>query len=247
MKKMCLSIFLILFALSLSAENFDPAACPDLSVRIFPCSNRWSIMLVSASKYLHDGFGFDYAGCTTVGKPSKQRYRTLIHFEMASGKKSQLLYLVTISSHATKETDRFELAIDRPFFKGPEKVIPLKISRQDHGTAVFTSYLDSERRKPFRRLKINLTDSTAFFTYAPDQKYKITWDANGFSVTGLPKGYNRFDFDWSSLRMFRRMANGITVLSHKIGYRWGIFPVYEKFYLTRIELYFESETPDWIL
>ena len=236
MKKMFLSIFLTLFALSLSAENFDPAACPDLSVRIFPCSNRWSIMLVSASKYLHDGFGFDYAECTTVGKPSRRHYRTLIHFEMASGKKSQLLYLVTISSHATKETDRFELAIDRPFFKGPEKVIPLKISRQDHGTAVFTSYLDLERRKPFRCLKINLTDSTAFFTYAPEKKHKITWDADGFSVSGLPKRYDRFDFDWSSLRMFRRMANGITVLRHKIGYRWGIFPVYEKFYLKGIEL-----------
>jgi len=236
MKKMFLSFFLTLCALFLAAEDFDPAACPDLSVRIFPCSNRWSIMLVSASKYLHDGFGFDYAGCSTVGKPSRQRYRTLIHFEMASGKKSQLLYLVTISSHATKETDRFELVSARSFFKAPEWRIPLKISRQDHGTAVFTSYLDSERRKPFRCLKINLTDSTAFFTYAPEKKYKITWDAGGFSVTGLPQRYDRFDFDWSSLRTFRRMANGITVLSHKTGYRWGIFPVYEKFYLTGIEL-----------
>ena len=103
MKKMFLSFFLTLCALFLAAEDFDPAACPDLSVWIFPCSNRWSIMLVSASKYLHDGFGFDYAGCTTVGKPSRQRYRTLIHFEMASGKKSQLLYLVTISTFSFRE------------------------------------------------------------------------------------------------------------------------------------------------
>ena len=127
------------------------------------------------------------------------------------------------------------MALDRPFFTGPEKIIPLKISKGDNITAVFTSYRDAEQTKPRRTLKINLADNTAIFTDKPERKLKLFWYADGFVANGLPKGADRFEFDWAFLKSLRRMNNGVTVLRYRIKSLWGIFPRYEKFYLTQVE------------
>ena len=37
--------------------EFDPAACPDLSVKIFPGNNKQSVLLVTASGYAPKGNG----------------------------------------------------------------------------------------------------------------------------------------------------------------------------------------------
>ncbi len=195
-----------------------------------------AVLLVTASGYVHRGLGFDYAKYRVVGKLSKNTWRTLLHLEMAPGKKSQLYYLVTIPQRATKESDQFELAIDDPFFTGPKKTIPLKIIRNDKATVTLTSFLNSgAQTKVLRELKINLADNTAFFVDKPERKLKIVWYPDFFIVEGLPKGNDRFEFDWSTGRAFRKMENGITVICHKTGTRWGIFPIYEKFYLTNVE------------
>lgn len=218
------------------AAEFDPAACPDLSVKIFPRNNKQSVLLVTASGYTHSGLGFDYAKCRVVGKLSKNTWRTLLHFEMTPGKKSQLYYLVTIPQRAAKESDRFELAIDEPFFTGPKKTIPLQVIRNSQTTVTFTSFAKSgDQTKILRELKINLTDNTAFFTNKPDHKLKIIWYSDFFVAEGLPKGNDQFFFVWSGINHSRKADNGITVFRYKVGNRLGIFPVYEKFYLTGIE------------
>ena len=172
-------LFSLLFICHFSfCIEFDPAACPDLSAKIFPGNNNWSVLLVTASGYAHSGIGFDCAKCCVVGKPTKNTWRTLLHLEMASGKKSQLYYLVTIPQRAAKEIDHFELAIDEPFFTAPKKTIPLQITRNSKATVTFTSFGNSDNRSEIlRELKINLADNTAFFTNKSDKKLKITWYA----------------------------------------------------------------------
>jgi len=220
----------------LFGTEFDPTACPDLSAKIFPGNNNWSVLLVTASGYAHSGLGFDYAKCSVVGKPSKNTWRTLLHFEMAPGKKSQLYYLVTIPQRAAKESDHFELAIDEPFFTGPKKTIPLQITRNSEATVTFTSFGNSDNQtKILRELKINLTDNTAFFTNKPDHKLKIFWYSDFFVAEGLPKGNDQFFFVWKSIDWSRKSENGITAFRYTTGKLWGIFPIDEYFYLTKVE------------
>ena len=236
MKKIIFLFSLLFICHFLFGTEFDPTACPDLSAKIFPGNNNWSVLLVTASGYAHSGLGFDYAKCHVVGKPSKNTWRTLLHFEMAPGKKSQLYYLVTIPQRAAKESDHFELAIDEPFFTGPKKTIPLQITRNSKATVTFTSFGNSDNQtKILRELKINLADNTAFFTYKPDHKLKIIWYSDFFVAAGMPKGNDQFFFVWSGINHSRKADNGITVFRYKVGNRLGIFPVYEKFYLTGIE------------
>jgi len=201
-------LFLMLLFVSDTAlpAEFDPAACPDFSVRVFPGNNRREVILVSASTYLHPGLGFDSAECRSGGKLSRKHFWNLIHLEMAPGKKTQLYYLSTIPGRPDKTTERFELAIDRPFFKSPEKKIPLKVARGGKAVVVFTSYLDSAHRKSLRSLKINLEDNTGFWTHSPERKLTIIWHTDGFSVAGQPGENAFFEFDWTSLKMFRRMT-----------------------------------------
>ena len=235
MKKVLCFFLFCLLSLAVSAAEFDPAACPDLSVKIFPGNNKRAVLLVTAQHYSHSTLGFEYVESSTSGSPARKSWRTILHIKMGTGQKSQMYYLTTISQDAARDSNRFDLALDRPFFTGPEKTIPLKISRGDNVIAVFTSYWDAEQTKTRRVLKINLADNTAFFTDKSERKLKIYWYADFFVASGLPKGADRFEFDWSSLRSLRRMNNGVTVLRYRTGSLWGIFPRYEKFYLTGLE------------
>ena len=236
MKKFLCFFLFYLLSFAVSGAEFDPAACPDLSVKIFPGNNKQSVLLVTASGYTHSGLGFDYAKCRVVGKLSKNTWRTLLQFEMASGKKSQLYYLVTIPQRAAKESDRFELAIDDPFFTGPKKTIPLQVIRNSKATVTFTSFAKSgDQTKILRELKINLTDNTAFFTNKPDKKLKIFWYSDFFVAEGLPKGNDQFFFVWKSIDWSRKTENGITAFRYTTGKFLGIFSIDEYFYLTKVE------------
>ena len=235
MKKVLCFFLFCLLSLAVSAAEFDPAACPDLSVKIFPGNNKRAVLLVTAQHYSHSTLGFEYVESSTSGSPARKSWRTILHIKMGTGQKIQMYYLTTISQDAAKDSNRFELALDRPFFTGPEKTIPLKISRGDNVIAVFTSDWDAEQTKTRRVLKINLADNTAIFTDKPERKLKIYWYADFFVASGLPKGADRFEFDWSALKSLRRMNNGITVLRYRTGSSWGVFPRYKKFYLTGLE------------
>ncbi len=237
MKNFVLLLALLCTCCFASGAEFDPEMCPDLSVKVFPGNNNWSVLLVTASGYAHGDLGFDYAKCRVFGKLSKNFWRTSLHFEMAPGKKSQLYYLITIPQRATKKRDRFELAIDYPFFTGPEKTIPLQITRNGKATVIFTSFGNSgDQTKILRALKINLADNTAFFTDNTERKLRIIWYPDYFVAEGLPKGNDRFEFDWATAGYAsRKMSHGVTAIRRKVGSRLGIFPVYEKFYLSGIE------------
>ena len=155
---------------------------------------------------------------------------------MTPGKKSQLYYLVTIPQYAAKESDRFELAIDEPFFTGPKKTIPLQVIRNSKATVTFTSFAKSgDQTKILRELKINLADNTAFFTNKPDQKLKIIWYSDFFIVDGLPKDNDQFFVVWKSIDWSRKTENGITAFRYTTMKRLGLFPVDEYFYLTKVD------------
>ena len=236
MKKIIFLFSLLFICHFLFGAEFDPAACPDLSVKIFPGNNKQSVLLVTASGYTHSGLGFDYAKCRAVGKLSKNTWRTLLHFQMTPGKKSQLYYLVTIPQYAAKESDRFELAIDEPFFTGPKKTIPLQVIRNSKATVTLTSFAKSgDQTKILRELKINLTDNTAFFTNKPDKKLKIIWYSDFFIVDGLPKDNDQFFVVWKSIDWSRKTENGITAFRYTTMKRLGLFPVDEYFYLTKVD------------
>ena len=236
MKKIIFLFSLLFICHFLFGTEFNPTVCLDLSAKIFPGNNNWSVLLVTASGYAHSGLGFDYAKCRVVGKPSKNTWRTLLHFEMAPGKKSQLYYLVTIPQRAAKESDHFELAIDEPFFTGPKKTIPLQVIRNSKATVTFTSFGNSDNQtKILRELKINLADNTAFFTNKSDKKLKIIWYSDFFVAEGLPKGNDQIFFVWKSIDWSRKSENGITAFRYTTGKLWGIFPIDEYFYLTKVE------------
>ena len=51
MKKIIFLFSLLFICHFLFGAEFDPAACPDLSVKIFPGNNKQSVLLVTASGY----------------------------------------------------------------------------------------------------------------------------------------------------------------------------------------------------
>jgi hypothetical protein len=57
MKKVFCAVLFCLFSFAVCAEEFDPAACPDFSAKLFPGNNNQSVLLVTASGYTHSGFG----------------------------------------------------------------------------------------------------------------------------------------------------------------------------------------------
>ena len=121
MRNKLLILAFILTMGRLSAAEFDPAACPDLSVKIFPGNNKRAVLLVSAQHYSHSGLGFEYVESSTIGSLARKSWRTIMHIKMGTGKKSPMYYLTTISQDAAKDNNRFELALDRSFFTGPKK------------------------------------------------------------------------------------------------------------------------------
>ena len=233
MKKVFCAVLLCLFSFAVCAEEFDPAACPDFSAKLFPGNNNHSVLLVTASGYGHRNIGFGHARIQTGGSPSKDRWRTTFYVAMKKGKKDELRFLAARTKSSMRDGNLFLLAVNDPW--GPPKQVPLKISTAKHGIVVFTSYSDEKQQKISRQLKINLMDNIAFFVDKPERKLKIAWYPDYFVAQGLPKGNDRFEFDWATGRTFRKMENGITVIRYKIGTHWGIFPIYEKFYLTKVE------------
>ena len=102
---------------------------------------------------------------------------------------------------------------------------------------VIELHRDSAQTKPYRTLKINLSDSSAVFDGMSDKKLKVSWYINKLVFAGLPKGADTLYIDCgtASSGFYRNIDGGVTVLKYRMGSFLKIFPVYEKFYLKGLE------------
>lgn len=123
-------------------------------------------MCVKTDGYADSGLGFDYAGLSTSGVPSRDSWTTRLLLKMGTGKSAQLNFLMTFPKGAAKQSDRFLIQADDPLGQ-PEKLYPLPIKYADSGKLVFHSFWDSAQNKISRNeLVIDMKDNTAMLTPA---------------------------------------------------------------------------------
>ena len=235
MKHLFFILFLILGMGKLFAAEFDPSACPDLKAKIFQINKDWAVFYVSADSYSHSGMGFEYSALQY--QLFKNKYYTMLHLEMGKGEKSRLRFMMPIQTNQENIGYMFSLRTEDAWLWSERKIFPLAVEKAEKGILVFESYSDSDCKKVLRRLKINLSDSSAVFDGIPDKKLKVSWYINKLVFAGLPKGADTFYLDCgtASSGFYRNMDGGVTVLKYPVGSRLGIFPVYEKFYLKGLE------------
>ena len=215
----------------LAAAEFDPSACPDLTAKIFQVNKDWAVFYVSADSYSHSGMGFKYSALQY--QLFKNKYYTQLHLEMGKGEKSHLRFMMPLRTNQKNTGYMFSVSTKGPWLWSKKKTFKLAADEVEKGVLVFESYADSERKNILRTLKINLSDSSAVFDRMSDKKLKVSWYINKLVFAGLPKGADTFYIDCgtASSGFYRNIDGGVTVLKYPIGSQWGIFPVYEKFYL----------------
>ena len=145
----------------LFAAEFDPSACPDLTAKIFQVNKDWAVFYVSADSYSHSGMGFKYSALQY--QLFKKRYYTTLHLEMGQGEKSRLRFMMPIQTNQKNVGYIFSLRTEGPWLWSKKKTFPLAVEDAKKGVLVFQSYRDSAHTKPYRTLKINLSDSSAVF------------------------------------------------------------------------------------
>ena len=219
----------------LFAAEFDPSACPDLTAKIFQVNKDWAVFYVFADSYSHSGMGFKYSALQY--QLFKNKYYTQLHLEMGKGEKSRLRFMMPIQTNQKNVGYIFSLRTEGPWLWSKKETFPLAVEDAEKGVLVFQSYRDSAQTKPYRTLKINLSDSSAVFDGMSDKKLKVSWYINKLVFAGLPKGADTFYIDCgtASSGFYRNIDGGVTVLKYPIGSCLKIFPVYERFYLKGLE------------
>ena len=231
MKQLSVILFLCLSICKLFAAEFDPSACPDLKAKIFQINKDWAVFYVYADSYSHSGMGFKYSALRY--QLFKNKYYTQLHLEMGKGEKSHLRFMMPLRTNQKNTGYMFSVGTKGPWLWSKKKTFKLAADEAEKGVLVFESYADSECKNILRTLKINLADNSAILDSKPDKKLKVGWNINTLVLEGLPKGNDTFYIDCgtASSGFYRNIDGGVTVLKYPIGSQWGIFPVYEKFYL----------------
>ena len=212
----CLTV--IVYAFAVFAEDFDPGACPDLAVKIYPGNGSWRVLHATGSSYSNRSLGYDFVGVLTTGKPSKKRMRTYLRMDMGQGKSSRLDFLMTIPD---TEEHHYSLVTEYHWEKQPRS-IPLKTVKTDKGTIVFRSL--------FSRVTIDVKSNTAKDSLAPGKQFPVEWLKDGFKIKGLPGELGDFQFVMP-FSNYRGCNGGVTAVRRKIGKRYLLLPVYEILYL----------------
>jgi hypothetical protein len=153
---------------------------------------------------------------------------------MGKGEKSHLRFMMPLRTNQENIGYMFSLRTDGPWLWSKKKTFPMVVEKAEKGILVFQSYRDSANTKPYRTLKINLSDSSAtLIDGVHDKKLKVCWYINKLVFEGLPKGADTFYIDCgtTSSGFYRNIDGGVTILKYPIGSQWGIFLVYEKFFL----------------
>ena len=89
MKKVFCLILFCLCSLAICGAEFDPAACPDFSAKIFQINEQQAVLYVSANTYAHKGMGFD--GFEVRNQFYKNEQITNLTLEMSRGVSQKLL------------------------------------------------------------------------------------------------------------------------------------------------------------
>lgn len=220
--KLFASLIVSIYAFSAFAVDFDPAACPNLAVKIYPGNGSWRVFHATGSIYLHSALGYDSVGVLTVGKHSQKRMRTILRFDMGLGKSSQLNFLMTIPD---TEVHQYSLATESYWVKGP-KTVPLKTVHCSEGKIVFRC-TNSIRHHITIDLKTNTAECAPGYL---GKKFPVEWNKDGFEIKGLSGDEGKFEFIMP-LSNYRGCDGGITTVRRKIGTRFLLFPVYQTFYL----------------
>lgn len=221
--KQLFSLVLVFCALAVSAEDFDPGACPDLTVKIYPGNGNWRVLHATSSMYMHSAFGYEFAGVLTTGKTSKKRMRTYLRMDMGAGKSAQLDFLMTIPEASEHH---YSLVTEYHWCKGVVKTVPLKTIGAEEGKLVFRSSVSIRHH-----ITIDMKTNTA--ECAPGylgRAMPVEWHKDGFKIRGLPDETGDFRFVMPTSN-YRGCAGGVTAVRRKVGNMALLFPVYETFYL----------------
>ena len=198
---------ILTFPLHLPGAEFDPSACPDLKLELLPGNNGFSLFHATSRNYLRNDIGYDYVGISTAGKPSRNRWSTRLLLQMAPGKSKHLNFLMTISEHATKGSDRFFLQLDRPLLSAPRKQIPIKMNRSPRKTLTFEFGTET--------LTLHLPEQSAAFSSRPDEHWRILWRKDGLDLISPSGARETWDFDLPFRVGFRGAEQGITTLHRR--------------------------------
>ena len=224
---------------SYSAE-FDPAACPDLSAKIFYVNAEQAVLYVSADQYGQKGMGFDEFEVRNFFYQDKHKVNLTL--EMAKGNKPYLRLAIPL-----KMTDKlppvFYLSTRKSgMFQKINKNWAWNVDKPPQGVLVFKSYNDSDRLKVLHILKINMPDNYAELSSHPGKKFQVSWRGNNLTLHGLSsRGRNTFFLNYYSRQLlsgeYYNADSCVTVLEYTADYWCGlrIFPITEKFYLTGLE------------
>lgn len=253
MKKVFCLILFCLFSLAICGAEFDPAACLDFSAKIFQINEQQAVLYVSANTYAHKGMGFD--GFEVRNQFYKNEQITNLTLEMSRGVSQKLRLAIPIETDKKHNNHIFKLSTRKSgWAEKINKEWAWQAEKAQKGILIFASYADSARKKQLRTLKINMADNSAVLSSHPNNKFKVTWKRNRVTIHGLSGDNNDTLFMESYVRKIDTGAdsgkkyfagmicseyyndnNSITVLRYRTGSLWGIFPCYEKFYLTGLE------------
>ena len=253
MKKVLCFFLFCLLSLAVCGAEFDPAACPDLSVKIFQINERQAVLYVSTNTYAHKEMGFD--GFEVRNQFYKNKQITNLTLEMSRGVSQKLRLAIPIETDKKHNNHIFKLSTRKSGWAAKiNKEWAWQAEKVPKGILIFESYADSARKKQLRTLKVNMADNSAVLSSHPNKKFKVTWKRNRVTIHGLSGDNNDTLFMESYVRKIDVGADsgkkyfagmiwseyynddkGITVLRYCTGSLWGIFPRYEKFYLTQIE------------
>jgi len=229
MMKILLSCACVLFAayglLGKEAYFTDPKG---LEVSIYPGNNGFSVFHVLPKDRKRNP-GFDYAGISISGKPSKNSWSTRLIIDIGGSNTRGLDFIMTIPERAAEGESRFYLQADRPLLKSPGKLLPLEIKYKRRGFLVFQSHLSK------RIIKIDMENNTAILSWIPERKFSVRWNKDGFDLFFDSVHADTWFWETAFKIGFRGINGGATPVYTKKSSSSSLFSGKELFYLTSIE------------
>ena len=225
------ALMLPLCLLLTSCEQIEGAYFTDpkeLDISIYPGNNDFSVFHVLPRNRKRNP-GFDYAGISISGKPSKNRWSTRLIIDIGGNDTRGLDYIMTIPERVVKGECRFYLQADRPLLKAPGKLLPLEIKYKRQGFLVFQSCLSK------RVIKIDMGNNTAALSWIPERKFGVRWNKDGFDLFFNSAHVDTWFWETAFKVGFRGVNGGATPVYSKKSPSLSLFSGKELFYLTSID------------
>ena len=219
-----ISIFLASIRLTAQETGFCDAKA--LEIVIYPGNGGFAVLHVSL-KSNKNRTGYAYAGISTSGKPSKDRWTTRLMIDTNENDGEILNFIMTIPRRAVKESDKFFLQVDRPLLKAPDKLLPLEVQYRNTGILVFRAHT----AEADRILKINMADNTASLSWIPRKQFEVHWHKDGFDILSESENVETWLWETASKVGFRGINGGVTAIYRQNGSFTSLFSGKLLFYL----------------